>query len=428
MSVIDHLWRGIGGIFKAVGVTEVEERGIAMSALYEQVWLLLSQIDESAWLNELYIDDVGTLNAIFSLRGMLYKAPVIVLDGTATLGAMTEVQVEYTPRERGLSIQRQADGTYRWFAITETCVLLRVGEIDSKALFDSLVANIATDGYPVLRFFHEGTLDFGVADWASREGNCLLASGTMEAKWAEALLRSMGEGNRWGTSNGFEPTRPAEMWEVTEGLQIPVYQEGVWREISVLPENRAASWFTDLSVQPEVMRMRKEVADKLRELFGDAAESMIDNVDTTNRDIDRSGMIVREETVAEAVVVEDTPAVPVVPEAVTESPTTEYVVEEDLLTVIEERLAKMIPDVGAMVSPIAEQVRTLGESLGAALTEVRTRLDALEVEDDQKRETWTADLPRKRVEVTYRPRQANEQEPRKRSSAEIAAETLAQLK
>lgn len=94
MGVIDHLWRGIGGIFKAVGVTEVEERGITMSALHEQVWMLLNQIDESVWLNEMYIDDAGVLNAIFSLRGMLYKAPVIVLDGTATLGAMTEVQVD----------------------------------------------------------------------------------------------------------------------------------------------------------------------------------------------------------------------------------------------------------------------------------------------------------------------------------------------
>src|SRR6185503_16507019 len=104
--------------------------------------------------------------------GKLYKVPVTVdADSQVTLGEEQLVVMDFKPvTARSLTVQRQADGQVRWFAMPAcTAVLNRVGEIDSRALFDSFVDHIERGGaYPELDFFHLGErLILGKADWVA---------------------------------------------------------------------------------------------------------------------------------------------------------------------------------------------------------------------------------------------------------------------
>ena len=94
-----------------------------------------------------------------------------------------------------------------------------------------------------------------------------------------------------------------------------------------------------------------------------------------------------------------------------------------------------------LVNPLTERVAALearmteiGSSLetqGAEATEARKRMDArlqaLEADEDAKRQTWLADLPAAKrnggMNVTYRPRQKEQETPE--SMADVAAETNA---
>jgi uncharacterized protein YdaT len=446
MGAVDRLWQRVKALFEAEGITETAERAaeysraISMNDIYGQVMDQVWTADEWAWVHDLYVDD-GQMIAIVNNRGKLYRVPVVVDGAAVTLGEWQEVEVTFTPtggeeRSRpGFQVWRQADGKYRWVAITETSVLLRVGELDSTELFDSFIAHAEETGeYPTLRFFHDSRLDFGQADWLAREGNCYLASGTLDEEHpiAQAFIRAAeaGELGDWGTSNGFRATADPELWEIAEGVSIPVYREGVHREISLLPEDKAASWFTRICGTAEVVRMRKDVADALKKLFGDeaAAEAFIAQVDETNREIEERGLIARESGDAGAEEGE--------PEAATEAPATteqtetteeiettededeeqvpaEIELDEEMLEALAVRVRELV-DVATLSERLAALESRMAEAdaqrgnearqMAEGLAQCAQRLEALERTDDEKRQQWQADMPRQKVQVTYRPR------------------------
>ncbi len=463
-----HALRAIVRDVEAAPEAAMEERAVAMDQIWEQVWAALDRMagDENGfpWLNDIYLDN-GLPVAIISKSGKLYRAPIAVDGSTATLGAMTEVEIQFAQRgQSALMVRKQPDGTHRWFAIVCSAVLNRVGEIDSRALFDSFKENVKTEGYPVLRFYHDPRLDFGQADWLDRDGDLLLASGTFDEEHplARAFIDASEKGRgRWGISHGFEPTAPAQAFEVADGVTIPVYVAGICREISVLPEDRAAAWYT--AINTEVTRMRKEIKDALVELFGDegAASEFAEQVDQRQREIDERGLITRDGD-GEATDASTEPA-----------PTTEDVAEPEAQTAPEGADAASEPEpesapengqlppliqlddaaMAALVNQVIEGVDARYQQIEAklaeiearvatipappdlapvteALGEVRSRLELLERSDEEKQRTWLADRPaRANVPVaTYRPREANAPAPpAELNSDQRAASVLAKL-
>ncbi len=433
------------------------QRAVALGAIWKQVDMQVQQIaansgpGEYLWVNDLYVDQ-GQIVAIISKGGKLYRAAVTLDGTTATLGALTEVEISFAPVRSGrISISRQADGHYRWRMIAETAVLNRVGEIDSRDLFDSFVAHAATEGYPLLDFYHDPRMTFGQADWVAREGYCYLASGLFDEEHplATAFIDAC-EKNRgtWGASVAFVATEPPQMAEVAEGVTIPVYTAGINRRIAILPEDRAASWFT--SAQTEVTRMRKEVYDALVELLGDEekARQFAEQVDTTNRSIEEQGLVTRQGGEGES----ETPASGTeereAPAAQGEPPAQPTVVADDaLVAAIVAQLQPLLPapvDLSALQAALGqldERLKALegGAAVRSALAPLEARLQALEAPEEDKRKRWQADLGKRaqQITATYRPTQQPKTPPPQQgqgqpqtpeSSEAVASATLAAMR
>lgn len=407
------------------------KRAVSMPAIYEQIWQAIdaeAQTDGiGAYLVDIYADNDGSLFAIATKDGKLWKAPIGTQEGDIILGGWVEVEMQYVPRSR-FTVKRQADGSYRWFAVTETAVLLRVGELDSTALFDDMIRNAETHGYPKLLFYHDPRLEIGQADWLARDEWCYLASGTLyDNDLGQALARTQ---DRWGTSNGFEATEQPYQWEVNDGVTIPVYTAGIHREISVLPENNAASWFTNIGVVQEVKRMRKEVKDALVKLLGDQAlaDNIEQQVDGTNREIERQGMITREGDSGEEAPVADTPETTEQLNSTDEQSNTteqvndetdqhpeaerEVVLDESAIEALASKLglSEAMQAINAKLDELAQKVDQFRERTEQKFKDKETEMDAklaeLRCSDDERKREWLKDMPaRNRTVVSYRPRE-----------------------
>lgn len=433
-GIVARLWQSIKSLFDAELAPEPEpERALAMQDVYQQVGALLyAQESEGAylWLNDIY-DDAGQRFAVVSMGGKLYRAPLMIDGTTVTMGALQEVEAQFAPVRSRISVIRQADGKHRWFIVAGSAVLNRVGEIDSRALYDSFVANAQTAGYPTLRYYHDSRLDFGQADWTAREENTYLASGLLneEHPLAQAFVDAIETGRgTWGASVGFSANEPPNKIEIGAGVTIPVYTSGVNSEISVLPENRAASWFTNVT---EVTRMRKEIKDSLVTLFGDEerAKQFIDGVDATNRAIADAGLITRDDastssatsSATEVVSAETAQAETTEPTPAAE-PAPAFVLDDAAIAAIAEKVKSLMPVFDP--APLLAQLTTLGQQLAT----VTARAAALEQSDDAKRKQWLADQPaRAATTVTYRPRQEKADDAKEPSLADRAAATLASM-
>ena len=465
-KLLQKVLAGVQRVFAEAEEPE-EERATSWSAIYEQVMTALwdnPEFNEAwPWLNDLYQEEDRTV-AIVSAGGKLFRVPVMINGTDVELGTAEEVEMQFVPAQRQrFSIIRQADGTHRWFAITETAVLLRVGELDSRALFDSFIQHAEETGeYPTLRFFHDDRIEFGQADWLAREDNCYLASGTFDEEHpvARAFIDASEQGRGvWGTSNGFTPTAEPEMLEVAEGVTIPVYTAGVHREISILPEESAASWFTTITAKG-VTRMRDSVKQALETLFGDddAAAAFIAKVDDTNREITERGLITRdandsktendnpgdgEEAAREADAADDKSDV--APEADKKDAPAELEIGEELVIQITAKLretfAETLDEIGAKLTAMEARLNAIPATpdLGPVFTRckrIEDRLVSLERTEEEKQREWEEDRPARRaVKVTYRPRQAPPSEATsavpasngKPDLAAVAASTLANL-
>lgn len=304
--------RLLQSITDVVNTYVIKERSMNAGAVWQAVQ---KSLDESADGGGYVVDVYPETGFALTTKGdgKLYKTPVTVDgDGQLTIGAQEEVVMTFTPVTRQLSIKRQADGSVRWFAMPAcTAVLNRSGEIDSRALFDSFVDYVErTKDYPELDFFHLGeSLVLGKADWVARDGFAYCASGTFyDTPVARAAIKSLEEDPAyWGLSIAYLPTGEPETLRSSEGIEIPVFNVGINRFISLLPEDTAASILTSISTEG-VNRMNKKIEDALKKLTGDDAElfkELAEKVDGVNRSAE--GMINREKPTPVPAV--ETPAV-----------------------------------------------------------------------------------------------------------------------
>lgn len=386
--------------------------------VYEAAWMKYPE----AYLHSVYLDSDNGMFAVLSQDGKLYRSPIEMEAGEVMLGDWFEVEQEFVPVQTRTVIRQAEGGRYRWVSQSATSVLNRVGEIDSRALFDSFIEYIEETGeYPIRQFYHQGEqFRTGQADFVARDGNVLITSGLYDednilaTKEIEALQN---EPDYWGESIGYKPLA-GELLRSSDDIQIPVYTRGILKEISFLPEKHAANLFTVIHKQ-EVNRMAlkgtvKEVFDKL---FGDdseAAEMFLEGVDETNRAIEEEKLVTRDKK-EEAV--EDTgEETEEVKEAETE---TEILVTDDVVEAVVTRLQSMeneeIVNLRTMAKEMAEAVDTANqalENIANQFEDMNTRLKALERKEEDKKRAYLEDVPRKNtVRTVYKPRQQENNKP-----------------
>ncbi len=385
------------------------QRALGIADVYAQVQaqLAVSQMapadpnvpatpGQESYLVDLIMDE-GAIAAIINQGGKLYKAAIGLAGTTVQMGTLSEVEATYAPAQRSaIQVQRQADGSLRWFALVSTNVLNRSGEIDSAALYRSLVDTFRQGDSPVLLdFYHEPNIILGAVDWLETDGHALVASGLLaDNELARAYVDATTAGRgRWGCSISFEPTTEPQQMEIVKGVTIPVYETGVLRRIAVLPEAQAASWFTRIGL--EVQRMKADVEAALVTLFGDEAKAkeFIASIDATNRAIDDKGLVTRQ------------------------------VIDE---AKVREIVAQAIAAIPAAVAPVIPERVDL-DPLNAAVVAHGARLAALEAAEQQRQTIRRADMPAQPQQtVTFRPRERRQAGAQ--NMAQLAEQTLAKMR
>lgn len=431
--------------------------GAAFDALYQQ----------GAYLTDIYHEN-GGLVAISSMDGKLYRSTLDINDkGDVLLGDMQEVIVRFDPISRSV-IRVTKDGKTQMLAVSSVSVLNKDGEIDSTMLFDSMINYMTETGKSVPRtFLHEG-LEFKVGDivWMGRDDFVLLT--LTEYDDSELAKREIEARTKdpeyWGDSIEYNPVGDPEMWEIAEGVTIPVYRAGIPIAVATVPAKFACSYYADKFTlnKQEVDRMAlgNVSLDSLRKLFkGDEAkmkEWLEDNVSPINRDIFEAGKIARSEDAPEDNGDEIPEELEITEESEeeleesTDEPEEEAEAEatqEPLVLEFDEQMAQQVAQT-VMGSDIFTEFResiegfvhTLEDSMSKltlTVTELQAAsvarakdIDQLKKAESEKQREWKEDLPRNAQRtVSFRPSQHAEiKEPAQRSMQEMAEETLATIK
>lgn len=329
-------------------------------------------------------------------------------------------------------IQRDdKNDTYRWFSVSAVAARNRVGEVDSRALFDSFVAIANVTGrYPERDFMHLGRwgkeFRLGQCDFMARDGNVFVTSGLYydtELARMEIAAREKNPDD-WGDSVEFllldDPA-----WDGG----TPVFEMGFLRFIATVPEKMAASHFTSgvvMDMEVDRMAMDKQQLDAFVKLFGDkdkARKWLEKYVDDVEDAIQEAGMMTRSLSDEPA---GDDPSETVAPTEVTID--FEGAVEEEMQVIVARSLEPVLQQVKAMGDQIAELIKGL-QSLtdvsnenATALTE---RIVALERDEEEKQHEWLEDIPAKSlVRVTHRPSEVARSNGGRESLAERAESAM----
>lgn len=499
MNPLQQLWEAIRRAFGEAGVNVGEQpsasapdhappvnRVIAASQLFGKVYNALRELNLGArsigedgyvytdwdkYLSpmDIYYDDDGTLFLLCARAGKIYRMPITVEGENVSLGEPVEIPLTGRAVQSRFTVVRDANAQLRWYAIAATSVLNRVGEIDSRELFDSFIAHaLETGEYPILSFYHlPEQIRFGIADTLARDENLYIASGTFDdndvARAAAAGL-SADNAAEWGTSIGFYVTSEPTLLRVGE-VNIPVYTRGVNSEISIVLEREAAAHFTSIGTREVNRIMEKSLYERLVALVGkDRADALAAQADETNRAIVDAGMVTRADdglggtqpTQTTDDGASNAPQSAQVAAAEMQSPaqnetmpqTREVVLDDETLNALvgafaqseafvnwAQQVAQIQTQVGEIVSQLntnTEALQTVNASIALREAALDQRVRALERTEAEKRREWQADLPApQQVIVTHRPRDARavETDANGQPNAQTVADaTLANMK
>lgn len=462
-------------VYKLAGKT-APKRSMPVVNVFDAVVGQIAAKDPLAFITDIFTDDNGGLFAVIAANGKLYRANIDIANDNITVSpdwAEIKVDVNAPAVRSSGTIARQKDGRYRLLSISCSSVLNRVGQVDSKALFDSFIVHAEQTGeYPIRQFYHAGTaFRTGQVDWMGRDDNLLLMSTLYDdtdiAK--REIAARLKDPTYWGDSIGFDPVN-GELVDVGNGIAIPVYTQGICKEVSTLPENQAAAWYTAAPTVKEVVRMlnQNQFAAFVKFFEGEpdpeaAAKAWLEqNSATRNRAIEETGAITR---------AADTPnaTTDVVVAAVSDvaAPVTDVVVTtmpepaQDAVTVTnaapvdpnvkppdttptpqdtpkpagmdDAMLSKIVDAVMAKLTPLLQDlgVEMSKQTAQVALTtqELASKVKALQATDEEKKRAYLQDLPHvvapPEVPVTFRPREVRNDGEEKENFNDIAAETVA---
>lgn len=446
-----------------IGEAEGEEveRAMGFSRMKEKLWTVLESSErtasEWAWPIDIFVDDNGGHFAVVAQSGKLFQIPLTISQDDIELGEWTQVTETFEPvQQTAFRVIRQADGRHRWLGVVASSVLNRVGEIDSKDLFDSFVTDVEQTGnYPRLDFYHLGRYnekawEFGTADFHAREDCCYIASGLFDEDHplAQAAIQAYEtDPEKWGFSIEFYAFGEPEVIVVEPEVRVPVYKKGRIVRISIVREADAASLFTRIgNITEEKIRMKRDTVNALAEFFGtdEAAEKFLNSfeveIDGINRTITDDKLIHRsketksekgvqakadtkveakaEETELDPVIELDEEAMAELTEQVLTSPVFQTIV--DGLGVIQKTLDTLLTARETDSAEIA--------ALRTEAKKVAVRLASVEKEETTKKQEYLEDLPaRKGRTATFRPREEYATEEDSEDLAQSANRTLAKL-
>lgn len=426
-------------------VVELAERSKERALSSGQIWsMIYEHLDRvygwDYWPMDIYYDATGMPFCIVVSGGKLFRYSIMIDGDMATLGEAIPVVQEFVPTVRTTTtIRRQQDNTYRWFSVSASSVLNRVGEIDSRELFDSFVAHAEKTGeYPIRQFYHAGeSFRTGQADFLARDENLYITSGVYDdTEIAQREVKArQAEPDYWGDSIGYKPTAMPELLEIAKDVTIPVYKRGINKEISTLPEQQAANLFT---ANTEVLQVRRAMAlnEKQKEAFvklfdgneEEADQWLDEHAEARNRAIEDNGLITRSDEEGES---DNNTQEPVVHEVDLGQ---EDLAEITRMTVESEPIQNLIGSVQELTTAI-EGERTEAQQrqkqLTTTLKEITDRLEALEADDEAKQREWLQAQPRRfsnGVKHIIRPRVARAaegEEGEPETFAEKANQTIA---
>lgn len=398
---------------------EVLTRAMSMSRLHQAIWSQLLDRDsthgEDNYMMDIYAEDDGTLYALCTDRGKLYRHQLSVDDDNVMLGERVQVMESHQPVATRTVVRQQADGRWRWFSVSGTAVLNRSGEIDSRELFDSFVRHAEETGInPIRMFYHQGQVSregkpdeqarlfrTGQADYLARDGFCYITSGLYDdTPLAQAEVRArQANPDFWGDSIGFWPwdmSHPYELTQIADGISIPMYRDGLNVEITTLPEAEASHLFTRTEVTRRMLDQKAwEAFVKLWDGDEEKARQWLEqNPQARNRAIEQGGLITRQDG---------------------EQPPEEIEVGEEVITavvqaVVESETVKGLQTKLAEAETQLTQRATEVTELKAAVTKLVARLEKLEGKQaavEQQAEDDTPARLRQQTRVVYRPRLAN---------------------
>lgn len=163
-------------------------------------------------------------------------------------------KIRKMPVAGSVRIFRKRDSVYL-FGVACAAVLNRVNEIDSTKLFDDFVYRNKIQAYkPDLLLCHDDILPvsrLGTVEQTFRVGYTYvaLAKFDLENPYARMVIGSITDNPAWwGMSVGYIPYGEPEMLRVKSDQFVEVYTQGFNHEISLLPEEYAASHFTGLNL------------------------------------------------------------------------------------------------------------------------------------------------------------------------------------
>lgn len=160
---------------------------------------------------------------------------------------------------------KQADGRYRWVAISSTAVEDREREVVSREAMDRAISAAEGRGdHGILDFWHT-PVRLGTCDFQAREGLCLLESGLWDDHPAVRRIaeKVASAPDRWAVSLLFLYNPERVSYE--DGLKV--YRDIRIPRRALLPHGKEAARFTQILVKEDPMDQHKERV--LRELVGD---------------------------------------------------------------------------------------------------------------------------------------------------------------
>jgi len=430
---------------------QLKTRSVMLEELSQQIYTWTYAEHDRPYFHTFYMEQ-GTLYGLFNGKGMLFRATVDVdADGqTLVLGELEPVIHQFTPVERsGFTVIRQADGQHRFFCIAATAILNRVGEIDSTLLFDDMIQRAEQfDYYPKLDFWHLGEYDpifeFGQFDFLAREGVTYVGSGLLDPTnpLSACMIRAVAEEpGEWGASiEYYRPqNRGMEFVDLSGGVSIVAYTEGLNTRISFLPESAAAAFLTDFTVEKREMNDKKKKA--LRELFGNDGdyEAFLAKLTGVNTEVEKRGLISRStdggsttEPTAETTPAAGTTSTETAPAGEAQQPVVELddTAIQAIVGVARGQFEEVFRGIGESLTTLLTKVEALEKgftSTNATVNGMQERLNALSADDETKQREWKADLPthlRTATRITYRPSKDAESVPAAEPTVEEQAASV----
>lgn len=183
----------------------------------------------------------------------------------------------------GLRVFKQANGNYRWLAISSNAFIDGDKEIVSTKALDEDASRVDSRG--PLRWWHEPQLDLGDADFGAMHGRMLIESGTFRSP--EIAVRVSEKAKELSMSVGFvHPMSEPDKDGVFNNIKI--------FERSLLPKERASNRFTKFEIV-EDKNMNEMKYKALKDLVGDAlVEKIISGAEISEKEAMTEGLRFKE--------------------------------------------------------------------------------------------------------------------------------------